>query len=67
MISAHEHDREVSWINEIKKNEELQKLLEAADNEIYVATTTTVLGLQKNIEELNLRIAKLHTETDLHK
>ena len=58
-MNNHEHDRERSWLAEIDKNAEMIQLLQIADANLFRAETTKVFGLQKTIEDQDLKIELL--------
>ena len=55
-VNNHEHERERSWLAEIDRNDELQKLLEQADLALFRNETTVLFGLKQTIEDQDLRI-----------
>ena len=45
LVAKHEHGRERSWIEEIEKNAELLKMLEAADHAVLNTETSKLFGM----------------------
>jgi len=67
MISKHENEREKSWLAEIDKNKELQLLVATLEADLLMATTHHLYGIQKNLEDAELRVAELEQETEARK